>query len=84
MQITLIERIVAGLAAAHFAYRLWSGLNAGVIDGEGDMDVHADRDPTAFALTALMMVVLVALLAGIALGPNIIDIARMIAWLSNA
>jgi hypothetical protein len=42
-----------------------------VIDGEGDMDVHADRHPTAFVLTALIMVALVTLCVGIALGQTL-------------
>jgi hypothetical protein len=84
LHLTWADRIIASLAAAYFAYRLWSGLDAGVIDGEGDMDVHADHHPMAFVLTALSMVLLVAILVVIALGPNAVDVQRMIAWLGKA
>jgi hypothetical protein len=45
------DRIIAGLAAAYFAYRLWSGWGDGTIYGDGNMDVHADKHPTTFVLT---------------------------------
>jgi hypothetical protein len=38
---TTTDRILAGLAAAYFAYRLWSGWGEGIIDGDGDEDVRA-------------------------------------------
>jgi hypothetical protein len=47
---TTTDRILAGLAAAYFAYRLWSGWGEGIIDGDGDEDVRADEHPTAFVL----------------------------------
>lgn len=84
MQPSSGDRVIAGLAAAYFAYRLWSGLNAGIIAGEGDDDVHADHHPTAFVLTALSMVLLVGVLAIIALGPNAADVGQMIAWLAKS
>jgi hypothetical protein len=70
MDMTVADRIIAGLGAAHFAYRLWSGWGDGIIAGDGDADVHADRHPFAFVLTALSMVLLTAILAYAALGPD--------------
>lgn len=81
MQLSSGDRVIAGIAAAYFAYGLWSGVNAGIIDGEGDEDVHADHHPAAFVLTALSMALVVAVLAIIALGSNADDVGRMIASL---
>jgi hypothetical protein len=58
---TSTDRLIAGLAAAYFAYRLWSGWGEGVIYGDGDNDVHADEHPTAFVLTALSVVMVIAI-----------------------
>jgi hypothetical protein len=65
---TPTDRILAGLAAAYFAYRLWSGWGEGIIFGDGDEDVRADEHPTAFVLTALSVILLIAMLGCIALG----------------
>ena len=78
------ERMIAGLAAAYFTYRLWSGFGAGIIDGDGDMDVHADRHPIAFALTAMSFVVLIIICSAIALWPAALDIAQIVAWIRKA
>jgi hypothetical protein len=81
MHMTMADRILAGMVAAYFAYRLWSGWGAGIIYGDGDMDVHADKHPTAFVLTAIGSVLVIALLAFLALGPNAINIAAVVEWL---
>jgi hypothetical protein len=79
--LTQTDRIIAGAAAAYFAYRLWSGWGEGVIYGDGDEDVYADKHPTAFVLTALSVVMAIAILASIALGSGLSDLAGLIAWL---
>lgn len=84
MQLTSGDRVIAGIAAAYFAYRLWSGVQAGIIDGDSDDDVHADHNPAAFVLTALSMALVVAVLAIIAIGPSAAGVQRMIAWLGSA
>jgi hypothetical protein len=79
--LTPTDRIVAGVAAAYFAYRLWSGWGVGVVYGDGDNDVHADKHPTAFVLTALSVLMIIAIFLVIALGSSVGDLAATIAWL---
>jgi hypothetical protein len=79
--LTPTDRVIAGVTAAYFAYRLWSGWGEGVIYGDGDNDVHAGEHPTAFVLTALSVVMVVAILVIIALGSSVGDLAATIAWL---
>jgi hypothetical protein len=79
--ITVADRILAGLVAAYFAYRLWSGWGEGVIYGDGDPDVRADDHPTAFVLTALSVVMVIAICLIIALGSSAGDLATLLAWL---
>jgi hypothetical protein len=79
--LTSADRIVAGAAALYFAYRLWCGWGEGIIYGDGDMDVHADKHPAAFVLTAVTIIIVIALCASIALGASVIDLAAMVAWL---
>jgi hypothetical protein len=78
---TTTDRVLAALAAAYFAYRLWSGWGEGIIYGDGDMDVRADEHPTAFALTALSIVLVVAILACIAIGSDAGRIVTFAEWL---
>jgi hypothetical protein len=79
--ITVADRVLVGLVAAYFAYRLWSGWGEGVIYGDGDMDVHADEHPTAFVLTALSVVMVIVICLIIALGSSFTDMATLVAWL---
>jgi hypothetical protein len=79
--LTQTDRIIAGAAAAYFAYRLWSGWGGGVIYGDGDEDVYADRHPTAFVLTALSVVMVIAILTIIAFGSSLSDLTGLIVWL---
>jgi hypothetical protein len=79
--LTTADRILAGLVAAYFAYRLWSGWGDGVIYGDGDMDVRADEHPTAFVLTALSVVLVIALLACIAVGSDAEQLVAFAEWL---
>jgi hypothetical protein len=81
MQLTSTDRIIAGLAAAYFAYRLWSGWGAGIIYGDGDPDVHADKNLTAFVLTALTTVLIIALLACIAIGSDAAHLTALTRWI---
>jgi hypothetical protein len=81
MHVTSADRIIAALAAVYFAYRLWSGWGAGIIYGDGDMDVHADKHPAAFVLTALSVLVIIALCTCIALGSGAPDLAAIVAWI---
>jgi hypothetical protein len=81
MHMTSTDRIIAGLAAAYFAYRLWSGWGDGIIYGDGDMDVHADKHPAAFVLTAVIIVAIIALCASIAVGSSASDLAATVAWI---
>jgi hypothetical protein len=81
MPMTIAERILAGLVAVYFAYRLWSGWGEGVIYGDGDMDVHADQHPTAFVLTALASIAVIAICACIALGPDAVSLAAIAKWM---
>jgi hypothetical protein len=82
--LTPTDRIIAGAAAAYLACRLWSGWGAGVIYGDGDDDVHADQHPTAFALTALSAVMVIAILGIIAFGSSIDDLGALMVWLWKA
>jgi hypothetical protein len=75
------DRIIAGAAAAYVAYRLRSGWGEGVIYGDGDNDVHADQHPTAFVLTALSVVMVMAILTTITLGSSVSDLTALIVWL---
>jgi hypothetical protein len=79
--LTMVDRILVGLVAAYFAYRLWSGWGDGVIYGDGDDDVRADEHPMAFVLTALSVVMVIGICLFIALGSSVGDIAALIAWL---
>jgi hypothetical protein len=81
MMLTPTDRIIAGLGAAYFAYRLWSGWGEGVIYGDGDEDVRADEHPTAFVLTALSAVMVIVICSIIALGSSVGDLIALIAWL---
>jgi hypothetical protein len=78
---TTMDRVLAGLAAGYFAYRLWSGWGDGVIYGDGDEDVHADKHPTAFVLTALSVVFVIAILTFIAIGSHMIKLVAVTKWL---
>jgi hypothetical protein len=78
---TTMDRILAGLAAGYFAYRLWSGWGDGVIYGDGDEDVRADEHPTAFVLTALSVVLVIAILTCIAVGPDMTRLVAVAKWL---
>jgi hypothetical protein len=80
MPMTAADRILAGLVAAYFAYRLWSGWGEGIIYGDGDMDVHADRHPTAFVLTALASIAVIVICACIALGSDAARLAAIAKW----
>jgi hypothetical protein len=75
------NRIIAGAAAAYFAHRLWSGWGDGVIYGDGDNDVQADKHPIAFVLTALSVVTVLAILAMFALGSSLGELAALAMWL---
>jgi hypothetical protein len=79
--LTMADRILVGLVAVYFAYRLWSGWGDGVIYGDGDDDVHANEHPTAFVLTALSVVMVIVVCSIIALGSSVGDVAALIAWL---
>jgi hypothetical protein len=79
--LTPTDRIIAGAAAAYFAYRLWSGWGEGVIYGDGDEDVHADKHQTAFILTALSVVMVIAVLGIIAFGSSLGELTALIVWL---
>jgi hypothetical protein len=83
MHITLADRIIAALAAAYLGYRLWSGWSVGVQYGDGDMDVHADQHPTAFVLTVLSSILLIAILACLALVPDGPELSTAVAWLKK-
>jgi hypothetical protein len=78
---TTMDRVLAGLAAGYFAYRLWSGWGDGVIYGDGDEDVHADKHPTAFVLTALSVVFVIAILTFIAIGSDMTKLVAVTKWL---
>ncbi len=78
---TTADRILAGIAAAYFAYRLWSGWGDGIIYGDGDMDVRADEHPTAFVLTAISSIILIVICVCIALGPDAVSLAAIIEWM---
>jgi hypothetical protein len=78
---TTTDRILASLAAAYFAYRLWSGWGDGIIYGDGDVDVRADEHPTAFTLTALSVILVIALLACIAVGSGPSELVGFAEWL---
>jgi hypothetical protein len=78
---TVVDRILAGAAAAYFAHRLWSGWSEGIIYGDGDMDVHADRHPTAFVLTALASIAVIVICACIALGSDAAQLVAAAKWL---
>jgi hypothetical protein len=79
--ITVADRVLVGLVAAYFAYRLWSGWGEGVIYGDGDMDVHADEHPTAFVLTALSVVMVIVICLVVALGASAGNLSTWIVWL---
>ncbi len=79
--LTTADRVLVGLVAVYFAYRLWSGWGDGVIYGDGDMDVHADEHPAAFVLTALSVMMVIVICSIIAIGPSIDDMAALVAWL---
>lgn len=79
--LTIANRILFGLVAAYFAYRLWSGWGEGVIYGDGDEDVRADEHPTAFVLTALSVVLLIVLFSCIAVGSDAAKLAAFATWL---
>jgi hypothetical protein len=83
MHITSIDRIIAGLAAAYLGYRLWSGWSVGIHYGDGDMEVHADQHPTAFVLTVLSSLLLIAILAYLALAPDGIGLSAAAVWLKK-
>lgn len=68
MMFSPVDRGLAALATAYCAYRLWSGTRFGVVSGDGDADVHADKNPAAYILTMLSIVFLLGLFAFIALG----------------
>jgi hypothetical protein len=78
---TTTDRILAGLAAACFAYRLWSGWGEDVIYGYGDEDVRADEHPTAFVLTALSVILLIVIFGCIAVGSDAGKLASFVRWL---
>jgi hypothetical protein len=80
MPMTVAERILAGIVAAYFAYRLWSGWAGGIIYGDGDMDVHADQHPTAFVLTALASIAVIAICVCIAVGSDATRLAGIAKW----
>jgi hypothetical protein len=50
-------------------------LRAGVIYGGGDTNVHAGEHPTAFVVTALWVVTVIAILVISALGSGVGDLA---------
>jgi hypothetical protein len=77
VQITSADRIIAGLAAAYFSYRLISGLKSGIYYGDGDMDVDASEHPLAFALAALSSVLLIGLCTYLALGLDAREISAV-------
>jgi hypothetical protein len=77
---TTADRILAGMVAVYFAYRLWSGWGDGIIYGDGDMDVHADQHPTAFVLTALASIAVITICACIALGSDTARLAAIANW----
>jgi hypothetical protein len=79
--LTSSDRIVACLFAAYTAYRLWSGWNVGMIDGDGDLDVSVEEHPTAFVLTALSIIFTITILVYFALGPDLPKLANFVAWL---
>jgi spore coat protein U-like protein len=78
---TTADRMLAGMAAAYFAYRLWSGWGEGIIYGDGDMDVRVNEHPTAFVLTALSIILVVVILACIAIGSDAGKLASFVGWL---
>jgi hypothetical protein len=65
-----IDRVLAGLAAAYSAYRLWTGARDGIVYGDGDRKVQADTHPAAYVLTMLSLMLLVGLLGYIAIGAD--------------
>jgi hypothetical protein len=71
MHFSITERFLAGLAAAYFGYRVWTGMTHGIMFGDGDQDVHPDTHPVAFSLTAVTSAAVAVLCAYIALGPSI-------------
>ena len=80
MHFSAIERVLAGIAAAYLAYRLWTGMQIGIIYGDGDNDVHAKTHPTAYALTAAASMFAITILSLIAIGPTIVEqLIRMLA-----
>jgi hypothetical protein len=81
MMLTPTDRIIASLDAVDFAYRLWSGWCEGIIYGDRDDDVHAERHPTAFVLTALSVVMVIVICSIIALGSSVGDLGALISWL---
>lgn len=81
VHLTETDRILAGLAAAYMAYRLWSGMKVGVVYGDGDRDVHAETHPTAYVLTALSCVLVIAILGYVAIGQA--GVATILTWLGR-
>lgn len=79
MQITGTDRVLAALVAVYMAYRLWSGIKIGIVYGDGDRDVHAESHPTAYVLTALSCLLVIAILSYIALGQA--AVATILMWL---
>ena len=79
--VTMMDRALAGAAAAYFAYRLWAGWGDGIIYGDGDQDVRADEHPSAFVLTALSVIFVIVVLGCIAVGSNASDLVSFAAWL---
>lgn len=63
MHLTITDRVLAGLACAYFAWRVVAAVRTGVYAGDGDLDVHAERNPGAFALTVVSGILVAALLA---------------------
>lgn len=65
-----IDRVLSGLVALYFAYRLWTGTKSGIMAGDGDKDVSAEAHPVVFSLTALTTAMVAALFAYVAIGPS--------------
>jgi hypothetical protein len=81
MPIGSADRVLFGLVAVYFCYRLLSALNTGIYDGGGDPDVHAEDHPTAFVLTIFSSLLVIVVCAFIALGPASTDLAEAVVWL---
>jgi hypothetical protein len=84
MSVTAGDGIVVALAGVYFCYRVVTALNTGIFYGDGDMDVHADEHPTAFALTVLSAIFAIVVCAFIAVRPYGPFLSSAFGWLRNA